>query len=92
MWHAPRDGVYDARAACIFISSQDRCWPAAPRWSCCEHRRDFPRLCAVVSRSRADVDRGAASHLVKREYLEPDWDESREEVVARERSTFLVSL
>ena len=31
----------------------------------------------------------AASHLIKREYLEPDWDESREEVVARERISFL---
>jgi ATP-dependent helicase HrpA len=31
----------------------------------------------------------AAQHLVKREYLEPDWDEVREEVVARERLSFL---
>ena len=31
----------------------------------------------------------AASHLIKREYLEPDWDDSREEVVARERISFL---
>jgi ATP-dependent helicase HrpA len=27
----------------------------------------------------------AAAHLLKREYLQPDWDEEREEVVARER-------
>ncbi|MEA3139593.1 MAG: ATP-dependent helicase HrpA [Gammaproteobacteria bacterium] len=32
---------------------------------------------------------GAASHLIKREYLEPDWDDAREEVVARERISFL---
>lgn len=31
----------------------------------------------------------AAQHLLKREYLEPDWDEMREEVVARERLSFL---
>src|SRR5258708_19925396 len=31
----------------------------------------------------------AASHLEKRDYLEPDWDESQEQVVARERSSFL---
>jgi ATP-dependent helicase HrpA len=31
----------------------------------------------------------AAAHLIKREYLEPDWDEEREEVTARERVSFL---
>ena len=31
----------------------------------------------------------AAAHLIKREYLEPDWDDSREQVVARERVSFL---
>jgi ATP-dependent helicase HrpA len=31
----------------------------------------------------------AAAHLIKREYLEPDWDDAREEVVARERVSFL---
>ena len=31
----------------------------------------------------------AAAHLIKREYLEPDWDEQREEVTARERVSFL---
>jgi ATP-dependent helicase HrpA len=30
----------------------------------------------------------AAAHLIKREYLEPDWDEEREEVTARERVSF----
>jgi ATP-dependent helicase HrpA len=31
----------------------------------------------------------AAEQLLKREYLEPDWNEAREEVVARERTTLL---
>jgi ATP-dependent helicase HrpA len=31
----------------------------------------------------------AAGPLIQREYLEPDWSEAREEVVARERTTFL---
>jgi ATP-dependent helicase HrpA len=31
----------------------------------------------------------AAQHLLKREFLEPDWDDDREEVVARERLSFL---
>jgi ATP-dependent helicase HrpA len=31
----------------------------------------------------------AAPELVKREYLEPDWSEARQEVVARERTSFL---
>ncbi|MDP9064980.1 MAG: ATP-dependent RNA helicase HrpA, partial [Pseudomonadota bacterium] len=31
----------------------------------------------------------AAHHIVKREFLEPDWDEGREEVVAKERVSFL---
>ncbi|MGC1519923.1 MAG: ATP-dependent RNA helicase HrpA, partial [Steroidobacteraceae bacterium] len=31
----------------------------------------------------------AAAHLIKREYLEPDWSEEREEVTARERVSFL---
>src|SRR5580698_7015971 len=35
------------------------------------------------------MDRVRASHLLKREYLEPDWDEEREEVTARERVSFL---
>jgi ATP-dependent helicase HrpA len=47
----------------------------------------------VVARRVAEVEpqwiESAASHLLKREYLEPDWDEAREEVVARERVGFL---
>ena len=35
------------------------------------------------------MDRVAGRHLVKREYLAPDWDEDREEVVAHERISLL---
>jgi ATP-dependent helicase HrpA len=61
-----------------------------PRWvmaaSIVETSRVFARRVAEVEPMWIEA---AASHLVKREYLEPDWDESREEVVARERSSFL---
>jgi len=61
-----------------------------PRWvmaaSIVETSRVFARRVAEVEPMWIET---AASHLVKREYLEPDWDESREQVVARERSGFL---
>jgi ATP-dependent helicase HrpA len=47
----------------------------------------------VFARRVAEIEpqwiEAAASHLSKREHLEPDWDEEREEVVARERIGFL---
>jgi len=47
----------------------------------------------VFARRVAEIEpqwiEAAAPHLLKREYLEPDWDEEREEVVARERVSFL---
>jgi ATP-dependent helicase HrpA len=47
----------------------------------------------VFARRVAEIDpvwiEAAAHHLLKREFLEPDWDEAREEVVARERIGFL---
>jgi ATP-dependent helicase HrpA len=47
----------------------------------------------VFARRVAEIEplwiEAAAHHLLKREYLEPDWDEAREEVVARERISFL---
>ena len=47
----------------------------------------------VYARRVAEVEptwiEAAARHLSRREFLEPDWDESREQVVARERITFL---
>jgi ATP-dependent helicase HrpA len=61
-----------------------------PRWvmaaSIIETSRVFARRVAEVEPTWIE---SAASHLVKREYLEPDWDEAREEVVARERVGFL---
>ena len=61
-----------------------------PRWvmaaSIVETSRVFARRVAEVEPMWIE---SAAAHLVKREYLEPDWDEAREQVVARERISFL---
>jgi ATP-dependent helicase HrpA len=61
-----------------------------PRWvmaaNIVETSRVFARRVAEVEPQWIEA---AASHLLKREYLEPDWDEDREEVVARERISFL---
>jgi len=47
----------------------------------------------IFARTVAEIEpmwiEAAARHLCKREFLEPDWDEGRGEVVARERVTFL---
>lgn len=47
----------------------------------------------VFARRVAEIEpmwiEAAAHHLLKREFLEPDWDDGREEVVARERISFL---
>ena len=47
----------------------------------------------VYARRVAEIEsvwiEAAAHHLLKKEFLEPDWDEGREEVVARERISFL---
>jgi ATP-dependent helicase HrpA len=61
-----------------------------PRWvmaaNIVETSRVFARRIAEVEPQWIET---AASHLLKREYVEPDWDEEREEVVARERISFL---
>ena len=61
-----------------------------PRWvmaaNIVETSRVFARRVAEIEPQWIEA---AASHLLKREYLEPDWDEAREEVVARERLSFL---
>jgi len=54
-----------------------------------EYRRDIAGIRAARGGNRAQWIEAAAPHLLKREYLEPDWDEEREEVVARERVSFL---
>jgi ATP-dependent helicase HrpA len=61
-----------------------------PRWVMAANIVETSR---VFARQIAEIEPGwieaAAEHLLKREYLEPDWDENREEVVARERISFL---
>jgi len=61
-----------------------------PRWvmaaNIVETSRVFARRVAEIEPQWIEA---AASHLLKREYLEPDWDEEREEVAARERIGFL---
>ena len=61
-----------------------------PRWvlaaNIVETSRVFARCVAEIEPMWIEA---AAHHLVKREFLEPDWDEEREEVVARERISFL---
>ncbi|HEY2679173.1 MAG TPA: ATP-dependent RNA helicase HrpA [Steroidobacteraceae bacterium] len=61
-----------------------------PRWvmaaSIVETSRVFARRVAEIEPGWIEA---AAAHLLKREYLEPDWHDEREEVVARERVSFL---
>ncbi len=61
-----------------------------PRWvmaaNILETSRVFARRVAQIEPSWIEA---AAAHLLKREYLSPDWDDAREEVVARERVSFL---
>jgi ATP-dependent helicase HrpA len=60
-----------------------------PRWvmaaNIVETSRVFGRRVAQIEPQWVEA---AAAHLLKREYLQPDWDEEREEVVARERIGF----
>jgi ATP-dependent helicase HrpA len=85
------DGAYDGtRGVHFHIFPGSLLARRRPRWvmaaSIVETSRVFARRVAEVEPMWIE---GAASHLVKREYLEPDWDESREEVAARERTSFL---
>lgn len=61
-----------------------------PRWvmaaNVVETSRVFARCVAEVEPKWIE---DAADHLVKREYLAPDWDEDREQVVAHERISML---
>jgi ATP-dependent helicase HrpA len=61
-----------------------------PRWimaaNIVETSRVFARRVAEIEPQWIET---AAAHLLKREYFEPDWDEEREEVMARERISFL---
>jgi ATP-dependent helicase HrpA len=61
-----------------------------PRWVLAAYIVETSR---VYARRVAEIEPAwietAARHLTKREFLEPDWNDSREQVVARERITFL---
>jgi ATP-dependent helicase HrpA len=61
-----------------------------PRWvmaaNIVETSRVFARRVAQIEPTWIE---SAAAHLLKHEYLTPDWDEARAEVVARERISFL---
>jgi ATP-dependent helicase HrpA len=61
-----------------------------PRWVMAAH---IVETSQVFARRVAEIEpkwiEAAAQHMSKREFLEPDWDEEREEVVARERISFL---
>ena len=85
------EGVYlGTRAVRFHIFPGSPLARRRPRWvmaaNIVETSRVFARRVAEIEPQWIE---GAASHLLKREYLEPDWDEEREEVVARERVSFL---
>ena len=85
------DGVYlGSRGVHFHIFPGSPLARRRPRWvmaaAIIETSRVFARRVAEVEPMWIE---SAAAHLVKREYLEPDWDESREQVVARERISFL---
>jgi ATP-dependent helicase HrpA len=85
------DGVYSGpRGIHFHIFPGSALARRRARWvmaaSIVETSRIFARRVAEIEPMWIEA---AAAHLVKREYLEPDWDEAREEVVARERISFL---
>jgi ATP-dependent helicase HrpA len=85
------DGIYvGTRAVHFHLFPGSTLLRRRPRWvmaaSIVETSRVFARRVAEIEPVWIE---SAAPHLVKREYLEPDWDENREEVVARERVSFL---
>jgi ATP-dependent helicase HrpA len=85
------EGVYaGTRGVHFHISPGSPLLRRQPGWllaaSIVETSRVFARRVAEVEPMWIEA---AAAHLLKREYLEPDWDEEREEVVARERTSFL---
>jgi len=61
-----------------------------PKWVMAAYIVETSR---VYARRVAEIEpswiEASARHLLKHEYLEPDWDETREQVIARERITFL---
>ena len=85
------EGVYlGTRGVHFYIFPGSPLARRRPRWvmasNIVETSRVFARRVAEIEPQWIEA---GASHLLKREYLEPDWDEQREEVVARERISFL---
>jgi ATP-dependent helicase HrpA len=85
------EGVYlGTRGAHFHIFPGSSLARRRPRWlmaaNIVETSRVFARRVAQIEPQWIE---SAAAHLLKREYLEPDWNEEREEVAARERVSFL---
>jgi ATP-dependent helicase HrpA len=85
------EGVYlGTRAVRFHIFPGSPLARRRPHWvmaaNIVETSRVFARRVAQIEPQWIE---SAAAHLIKREYLEPDWDEEREEVTARERVSFL---
>lgn len=85
------DGVYlGTRSVRFHIFPGSPLKRRRPRWVMAANIVETSR---VFARRVAEIEpmwiESAAHHLLKREFLEPDWDEGREEVVARERVSFL---
>jgi ATP-dependent helicase HrpA len=85
------DGVYaGTRGVRFHIFPGSPLARRRPRWvmaaNIVETSRIFARRVAEIEPQWIEA---AAAHLLKREYLEPDWNEEREEVTARERISFL---
>jgi ATP-dependent helicase HrpA len=85
------DGVYlGTRGVRFHIFPGSPLKRRRPRWvmaaNIVETSRVFARRVAEIEPMWIET---AAQHLLKREFLEPDWSDEREEVVARERVSFL---
>jgi ATP-dependent helicase HrpA len=85
------DGVYlGTRGVHFHIFPGSPLVRRRPRWvmaaNIVETSRIFARRVAEIEPMWVE---SAAAHLLKREFLEPDWNEEREEVTARERISFL---
>lgn len=85
------EGVYHGvRGLRFFLFPGSPLRRRRPRWVMATYIVETSR---VFARRLAEIEphwiEGAAHHLIEREYLEPDWDEERGEVVARERVKLL---
>jgi len=85
------EGVYQGpRGVRFHLSPGSALKRRKPRWVMAAHIVETSRVYARrVAEIQPNWIESAAPHLIKREYLEPDWSEARAEVVARERVNFL---